>query len=174
MEVALSDCPECWDTPCTCSKGHLGSKIYDYTKLKAENAELKRQLDQVKKDWSADAIMKTNRIVSLEKELEQLKKLHTIECPFPDCKREFWHDLTGRDPYKGTFYVKSDKPKPPKYSELEQKVQSLEIIIKNISFAAHQLGRMVECRCDGVRMCGACMLALEIDVEVDKSGVHDE
>ena len=46
MEVALSDCPECWDTTCTCSKGHLGSKIYDYTKLEAENAELKRKLEK--------------------------------------------------------------------------------------------------------------------------------
>lgn len=53
MEVALSDCPECWDTPCTCSKGHLGSKIYDYTKLKAENAELKRKLELAKNQRDA-------------------------------------------------------------------------------------------------------------------------
>ena len=49
--MALSDCDLCWDTPCTCKRGYLGSKIYaykllqkDFEQLKAENASLKLQL----------------------------------------------------------------------------------------------------------------------------------
>lgn len=76
--MGMSDCPECWDTPCTCKRGYLGSKNYAYDQLKKEITELKEQL--VEKDKSirefrdtaqkfADELnVKDARIAELERE----------------------------------------------------------------------------------------------------------
>jgi hypothetical protein len=33
--MSLSNCPKCWDTPCTCGYGYLDMTIEDLEKLKA-------------------------------------------------------------------------------------------------------------------------------------------
>lgn len=34
--MSLSDYPKCWDTPCNCSKGYLGSKNHAYEQMKKD------------------------------------------------------------------------------------------------------------------------------------------
>lgn len=43
--MGMSDCPKCWDTPCTCSEGYLGSKIYEYNQLQEKHKSLEVKLD---------------------------------------------------------------------------------------------------------------------------------
>lgn len=45
----MSDCPDCWETPCVCERGYLGSKIYAYAALKKE-MESCREASQIKED----------------------------------------------------------------------------------------------------------------------------
>jgi hypothetical protein len=42
--MSFSDCPKCWDTPCTC--GHMNEMSINerMDKLEAENAELKAEM----------------------------------------------------------------------------------------------------------------------------------
>jgi hypothetical protein len=38
--MSLSDCPDCWDTPCRCTRGHLGSKNFEFEELQTKYAKL--------------------------------------------------------------------------------------------------------------------------------------
>lgn len=41
--MSLGSCPNCYELPCMCEQGLLGSKIYAYDQLLIERDELKRQ-----------------------------------------------------------------------------------------------------------------------------------
>lgn len=70
------DNPNFWDTDrWELANRRLQGAIDD---LEKENSELKRQVEQLKKDWSADAINKTEVIVGLEKKVEAYGKLVEI------------------------------------------------------------------------------------------------
>lgn len=48
--MSLSDCPNCYETPCICSTGYLGSRNHAYEELQKERAALRTKLDEAMKE----------------------------------------------------------------------------------------------------------------------------
>jgi regulator of replication initiation timing len=134
--------------------------VNDNAELRAENIKLKEQLslhsvfaalpfqeenEKLRaslKDVQHEMHLQSITIHSTREELAELKKIHDVVCPFPDCGRTFWFDLSGPDRRKGTWFVEG-KPKP-KYTEIEtlltaerQKVAKLVECLEKIGNVDH-------------------------------------
>ncbi len=47
--MSVSDCPDCWDTPCVCKTGYLGSKIFEYNKAVERIKVLEKEVEELMK-----------------------------------------------------------------------------------------------------------------------------
>jgi hypothetical protein len=76
--MALSDCPNCWDTPCNCEKGHHGSKNYAYEQLQQENAKMKMRFETALQQ--RNICLETMRMITGDDELtEKTKNKYDLE-----------------------------------------------------------------------------------------------
>lgn len=60
--MALSDCPDCWETPCVCKRGYIGSTIYadkmTIKKLQTKLAEARALLGEARNVLEMDVTLK--------------------------------------------------------------------------------------------------------------------
>ena len=68
--MGFLDCPDCWDTPCNCETGYLGSKNHAYKELQQRLAEVEKDLAIVRD--SRDALVVENE------KLKQALKVENI------------------------------------------------------------------------------------------------
>ncbi len=84
--MSLSDCEECWDTPCTCGYEY---KKYSTSLLLTLKEVIDKELDDRKNQHDEDIKPDTPAIVKIEYlPLEKIKKIYGIEVTDDTLRRE--------------------------------------------------------------------------------------